>query len=56
MNFRIILTQFYINLSSQEYQIDVLNVSFNAWEYPVSSYTPFHFFFTVPSSIYGNNF
>ena len=56
MNFRIILTQLYINLSSQEYQIDVLNVSFNDWDYPVSSYTPFHFFFTVPLSIYGNNF
>jgi len=56
MNFRIILTQLYINLSSQEYQIDVLNVSFNDWDYPVSSFTPFHFSFTVPLSIYGNNF
>ena len=30
MNFRIILTQFYINFSRQDHQIDVLHVSFNA--------------------------
>ena len=30
MNFRINLTQFYINFSRQEHQIDVLYVSFNA--------------------------
>ena len=30
INFRINLTQFYINFSTQEHQIDVLYVSFNA--------------------------
>ena len=30
MNFRINLTQFYINFSRQEHQIDVLEVSFNS--------------------------
>ena len=30
MNFRTNLTQFYINFSRQEHQIDVLYVSFNA--------------------------
>ena len=44
MNFRIILTQFYINFLRQEHQIDV---SFNAWDSQVSSYTPFHFSFTI---------
>ena len=29
MNFRIILTQYYINFTKQEHQIDVLYVSFN---------------------------
>ena len=48
MNFCIILTQFYINFSRQEHQIDVLYVSFNVWVSQVSSYTPFHFSFTVP--------
>ena len=48
MNFRINLTQFYIHFSRQEYQTDVLNVSFNAWDSQVSSYTPFHFSFTPP--------
>ena len=48
MNFRIIVTQFYINFSRQEHQIDVLYVSFNAWDSLVSFYTPFHFSFTVP--------
>ena len=47
IHFGIILTQFYINFSRQEHQIDVLYVPFNAWDYQVSSYTPFHFFFTV---------
>ena len=41
-------TEFYINFSRQEHQIDVLYVSFNAWDSQVSSYTPFHFSFTVP--------
>jgi len=30
MNFRIILTQFYVNIPRQEHQMDVLIVSFNA--------------------------
>ena len=44
----IILTQFYINFSRQEHQIDVLYVSFKIWDSQVSAYTPFHFSFTVP--------
>ena len=48
MNFRINLTQFYINFSRQEHQIAVLYVLFNAWDSQVSFYTPFHFSFTVP--------
>ena len=48
IRFGIILTQFYINFSRQEHQIDVLYVSFNAWDYQVSSYTPLHFSITVP--------
>ena len=43
MNFRIILSQFYINFSRQEHQIDVLYVSFNAWDSQVPFYTSFHF-------------
>ena len=50
MNFRINLTQFYINFSRQEHQIDVLYVLFNAWDSQVSFYTPFHISFTVPLS------
>ena len=42
------LTQFDINFSRQEHQIDVLYVSFNAWDSQVSSNTPFHFSFTLP--------
>jgi len=42
-------TVLYVNFSRQEYQIDVLYVLFNSWDYQVSSYTPFHFSFTVPS-------
>ena len=34
--------------SRQERQIDVLYVSLNAWDSPVSSYTPSHLSFTVP--------
>ena len=44
------LTQFYINFSRQEYQIEVLYVSFNVWDSQVSCYSPFHFSFTVPLS------
>ena len=47
-NFRINWTQFYINFSRKGHQINVLYVSFNAWDSQVSSYTPFHFSFTVP--------
>ena len=50
MSFRKSLTQFYINYLRQEHQIDVLYVSFNTWDSQVSSYTPFHFSFTVPFS------
>ena len=53
MNFRLNSTYFYINFSRHKLQIDVL--SFNAWGYQVSSYTPsyipFHFSFTVPWNI-----
>ena len=48
MKFRINLTQFYINFSRQEHQIDILYVSFNSWDSQVSSYTPIPFSFTVP--------
>ena len=51
MNFRINLTQFSIILSRKEHQIDVLYVSFNAWDSQVSSYTPFRFSFTDPFEI-----
>ena len=46
-NFDTVLNHF----SRQEHQIDVLYVSFNTWDSQVSSYTPFHFSFTVPLSI-----
>ena len=48
IRFGIILTQFYINFSRQEHQIDVIQVSFKTWDSQVSAYTPFHFSFTVP--------
>ena len=49
IDFRIILTQFNINFSRQEHQIDsFLYVSFNASDSQVLSYTPFHFSLTVP--------
>ena len=48
IRFGIILTQFYINFSRQEHQIDVFWVSFKTWDSQVSAYTPFHFSFTVP--------
>ena len=48
MNFRINLIHFYINFSRQEHQIDVLYISFNFWDSQVSSFTPIHFYFTVP--------
>ena len=41
-------SQFYINFSRQEHQINVLYVSFNAWDSQVSAYILFHFSFTVP--------
>ena len=47
MNFRINLTKFYISFSRQEHHIDVLYVSFNAWDAQISSDSPFHFSFTV---------
>ena len=50
MNFPINLTQFYMNFSRQEHQIDVYYVSFNAWDSQVLSCTPFQFSFTVPLS------
>ena len=46
--FVIILTQFYVNFSRQEHQIDFLQVSLDSWNSQVSAYTPFHFSFTVP--------
>ena len=48
MNFSINLTHFYVNFTRQEHQIDVLYVLINAWDSQVSSFTPFHFSFTVP--------
>ena len=50
LNFGIVLTQFYINLSRQKHQIDILYVSFNVWDPQFPSYTLFHFSFTVPLS------
>ena len=47
MNFGIILTQFYINFLRKDNQIDVLNVSFNAWDSQISSCTSLQFSFTV---------
>ena len=44
--FGIILTQFYINFSRQEHQLELLYVSINSWDSQVSSNT-FHFSFTV---------
>ena len=49
IRFGIILTQFYINFSRQEHQIDVLYVTFKTWDSQVSAYTPFHLSFTAPS-------
>jgi len=47
-NFRINWTQFYISFSKKGHQINVLHVSFNAFDSQFSSYTPFHFSLTVP--------
>ena len=47
-NLRISGVERYIYFSRQKHQIDVLYVSFNAWDSQVSFYTPFHFSFTVP--------
>ena len=44
------MTQFYINFSRQEHQIDVLYVSFKTWDSQVSAYILIHFFVTVPLS------
>ena len=56
ISFGIILTQFQVNFSRQEHQINVLKVSFNAWDSQVSAYTPSHFSFTVPfKKIISNN-
>jgi len=53
MNFRIILTQFYINFSRHEHQIDVLYVYRSMLRFDqVSSYTPFHLSFTVCTITY----
>ena len=54
IRFGIILTQFYINFSRQEHQLNVLYVSFKTWDFQVSAYTPFHFSFTVPLNIAEN--
>ena len=48
IRFGIILTQFYINFSRQEHQIDVLYVTFKPRDSQVLVYTPIHFSFTVP--------
>ena len=50
--FGVILTQFYINFSIKVHQLELLHVSFNAWDSQVSAYTPFHFSFTAPLSIF----
>ena len=52
MNFRIQFDTVLYKFSRQEHQIDVLYVSFNAWDSQVSSYTPSHdFSFTVPLTL-----
>ena len=47
------LTQFYINFSRQEYQIEVLYVSFNVWDSQVSFflYSPFKVVFLLSSFV-----
>ena len=52
IRFGIILTQFCLNFSRQEHQIDVLYLSFNAWDSQVSAYTPFHFTVPLMSKMY----
>ena len=52
MNFRINLTQFYMNFLRQEHQIDVLYGSFNAWDSQVSSYTSFLRCHPIPPFIF----
>ena len=51
IRFGIIFTQFYINFSRQEHQIDVSFVSFKTCDSQVLAYTSFHFSFTVPLSM-----
>ena len=40
IRFGIILTQFYINFSRKEHQMNVLYVAFNSFDSQVSAYTP----------------
>ena len=44
IDFRKNLTQFYINISRREHQIELLWVSINSY----NAYTPFHCSFTAP--------
>ena len=48
IRFGISLSQFYINFSGQEHQIDVLYVLFNVWDSQVSSLYPLSFFLYSP--------
>ena len=48
IRFGIILTQFYMNFSRQERQIDMSYIYRSTPDSQVSAYTPFHFSFTVP--------
>jgi len=52
IHFGIILTQFYINFSRQEHQIELSYVSINSWDSQVSGITPFHLSYTVPLKTY----
>ena len=47
ISFGMILTQFYVNFSRQEHQIDVLQVSVQLLGFSVFSLYPFYFSFTV---------
>ena len=47
-DFRINLTQFYINFSRQEHQIELSWFSINSKDTKVSGYIPLHFSFTLP--------
>ena len=51
--FGIVLTQFNINFSRQEHQIELIYVLISSWDSRVSAYIyPFHFSFTVPLNIH----